>query len=64
MSNISVTSCKQIRRILFKATVFGIVLTCCQSAFPPSWSTKDYRAAYTGHHCLGMAEDGGDPVTP
>lgn len=37
---------------------------CCQSAFPPSWPTEDYRAACAGHHCLGMAEDGGDPVTP
>lgn len=35
---------------------------CCQSAFPPSRPAEDHRAAGAGHHRVGMAEDGGDPI--
>lgn len=48
--------------VLTKYQFCAIFLTCSQSAFAPSWLTEDYRAAWAGHHCLRMAEDGGDPV--
>lgn len=37
-------------------------LTFSETAFTASGLTQDEGAAGTGHHPLGMAEHGGDPV--